>query len=121
MYLSTEQAEDSSQVTDLIGDTVSPTQEMSELLGLCTGRFAGPKQGQSSPLKNTQGGPTVLPLSQDEPDDELLGLCTGRFAGPKGGQSSQLESTQGGTALLPLSQDEPDDELLGLCTAKFTM
>lgn len=74
----TDQVEDSSQVTDLCGDNVSPTQDMSELLGLCTGRFAAPREGQSSPLKNTR--PVMLPLSQDEPDEEeLLGLCTAKF------------------------------------------
>lgn len=66
-------------MTDLCGDNISSTQEMSELLGLCTGHFAGRKETQSSPLKNTSGSPANLPLSQEEPDDELLGLCTAKF------------------------------------------
>lgn len=78
--ISTDQTADSSQMTNLCEDTVSPTQEMSDLLGLCTGNFAGPKTALSSPLKTTPGGPAMLPLSQDEPDDdELLGLCTAKF------------------------------------------
>lgn len=66
---------------ELCEDHVSPTQEINDLLGLCSGRFAGPKERQSSPLKNTQGAPKTLPISQDDPDDdELLGLCTSKFA-----------------------------------------
>lgn len=81
MLLPTEQSQDSSQVTDLCEDNVSSTQEMSELLGLCTGKFVGPKEGQSSPLKNPQDVPAMLPFSQDEHDeDELLGLCTAKFS-----------------------------------------
>ncbi|XP_050731399.1 claspin-like isoform X2 [Eriocheir sinensis] len=91
----TVQAADSSQMTDLCEDHVSPTQEMSDLLGLCTGRFAGPKAAQSSPLKTTPGGPAMLPLSQDEPDDdELLGLCTAKFTMSDSQAESQSEAKE---------------------------
>ncbi|MPC07771.1 Claspin [Portunus trituberculatus] len=70
----------SKAVAEPLCEDISPTQEMSELLGLCSGGFSGPKEGQNGQLKNTQGAPKTLPVSQDDPDDdELLGLCTAKF------------------------------------------
>lgn len=81
MPFHTDQTVAPTQMRELCEDHVSPTQEINDLLGLCSGRFAGPKEGQSSQLKNTQDDPSTLPVSQDDPvdDDELLGLCTSKF------------------------------------------
>lgn len=67
------------------------TENMDEILGLCSGQFTG--------------NPTQKPQDTQGDMEELLGLCSGKFA------------TQKETGLAYTQRNM--DELLGLCSGKF--
>ena len=70
---------------DLCDDDLPPTQDINDLMGLCSGRFnsqANEKANQEfkMPAAFSNLSETHDKTSEAEGDDELLDLCSGRFS-----------------------------------------
>lgn len=71
---------------NLCEDNLNPTQDIGELMGLCSGQFASYSEEKRTQMTKNQGALSDLVLCQDNPDEdhhnaeeELLELCTAKF------------------------------------------
>ncbi|XP_060554260.1 claspin-like isoform X1 [Ruditapes philippinarum] len=104
-YIKTKSTGKKKMITDLESDDIPASQnDMSELLGLCSGRFMDSQKGgddktsrkslfDDNSVSNTQGNM-----------EELMGLCSGVFADKSGTQSGKKGTKR------PASDVESDDD-----------
>lgn len=71
----------STQVEVLCEDSLAPTQDIRELMGLCSGQFNGGGGGgeKSNPAPPATPNVSGLVTTQSNTEEELLGLCSARF------------------------------------------
>ncbi|KAK3894227.1 hypothetical protein Pcinc_001989 [Petrolisthes cinctipes] len=77
----------STQVQGLCEDNLAPTQDIGELMGLCSGQFSdgrgrgnsGGGEERSSPAPPATPNVSGLVTTQSNTEEDLLGLCTARF------------------------------------------
>ncbi|KAK8738737.1 hypothetical protein OTU49_003648 [Cherax quadricarinatus] len=113
------------QIKDLYEENLTPSQEIGELVGLCSGHFAS--QGMEERGKKKKNESSVSDLvsykcnpdeDQHSDDEELLNLCTAKFT-TQGSQENSMndvgDTEKPETSLLGSTEDEelrPEPEMI---------